>query len=662
MAELGHLVATRLAQYANTGQGTLFVLAGLGGISCGFFVALAGNFPWPIAISLISVSVVIWVIATVLLVSLSFLKWAPTIRRWRIPVAVMIVSASIAALARSTSLYIAQISSGNPSITWNVDYRYHLMHTQSLIYSEGTGSLLIASGIPISYHIGPAWVAASLYETLSLPIEFTSFALVPALSLIWLMIGLVTLLKYLGARTSVALIAIGIAVAGPFLWDNSFQRLQMSWGQEPLIGAIISENQGWYFGPNLMLNTFFALGVIGAALSLLLRSESPFFSGIAGIGVGVTLVLKPQYMIATVCLVFALIVLEVVARKHRNKKVVPLLVFSAGVGLSALLISQSSAWGRLSSGRQFTFVWGGEDMFALEYLVGFTGLFAIAALVIGGDGILRSIGMGTFTPQFRTELLLFFLAIGTLAIIGFFRFADVLIESSTLSLSVERDALQGVTLLLWVMLPLIVSWLGESFVGQKTLFLVVTVGIGLLGASLQFGQVVHNVTRPETGYEYVDASDVTKVLSGIERTGSLLLASDIADPTENYRRPGDAWHIVATTRVPFWFGGYRYELETNPEAQSRLAIARTFFGSQWSAWHNDFLMEKGITHVLISKRCEPVWFANLEKSNEIRESELWFLVEAKTLSLLPQGPVTSEDEVRLPEPLYGVSPCMGGDF
>ena len=44
-----------------------------------------------------------------------------------------------------------------------------------------------------------------------------------------------------------------------------------------------------------------------------------------------------------------------------------------------------------------------------------------------------------------------------------------------------------------------------------------------------------------------------------------------------------------------------------PDSIDRLKNMSVFFGSNWSEWHNSWLLKTGITHIISNDRCVPIW-------------------------------------------------------
>ena len=639
------------------------VVPAISGSLTGILVALAEMIPWSLSTMLISLFFLIWLVSTL---AFSGFAAATLLRRangWGFLLLLLGLAGTVTALLNSMSLYLAQLFSGNAYITWNVDYRYHLMHAQSLIAAEGPGSLLVASGIPINYHIGPAGIAASLKAGLNIPIELTSFSLVPAVSLISLLIGLTVLFVRLGIAESIAVGSIGITLAFPFLHRGGGDFTAVALQQGTFLGALFTDYTSWYFSPSLMLNSFFAFGILGSALTLLLTNQRFAPAILSGLAFGSVMATKPQVAILAPVILILIglsmrfghgFVRRSVLIAITTSTIVNLVTIMAFLGLGKSTMGLSGL--QISPSRNVS-----SDLF-LFHLGGPGGFVVLTALGIGLFRLFKHRRMWQ-SPQILTPSI-FSLGIGVTIIaavstLTFFRFNAP--SDDIGSASFTAAFLQGLPLITLLCAALIFAQVLSGHFGSKRLVRATLISLNLLGLLLQNTQMVKTVIEPERGYEFVDSFPVVAALEGLD-SKHLLIVSDLAEPAQNFLRPGDAHYIPAATGADFWIAAFRYELAANSEAQRRVRLAEKFFSTNWSAWHMDFLKETGVTHALISPRCHPVWFQpdDGKEDNGVLSAD-WVLLSLNDMKSIGAGGPERNNEFSPLEPAYGLSSCLNSD-
>ena len=78
---------------------------------------------------------------------------------------VAVIGIAVAVLV-STQLEIIRVLYNRPALTWNIDWRFHLHHAQAIARHGGLERALHYAGIPVDYHVGPAWLAAATQRVL----------------------------------------------------------------------------------------------------------------------------------------------------------------------------------------------------------------------------------------------------------------------------------------------------------------------------------------------------------------------------------------------------------------------------------------------------------------------------------------------------------------
>jgi hypothetical protein len=178
---------------------------------------------------------------------------------------------------------------------------------------------------------------------------------------------------------------------------------------------------------------------------------------------------------------------------------------------------------------------------------------------------------------------------------------------------------------------------------------------GLRAASL-----IPPLLDPSRGYEAAEDPGLRRALAAVPVEGTLLVSSDIADPAQDYSRPANGSLLPGYRGHSFFLSELRYIHWTRPDAPERLDALRAFFGASWSAWHDEWLASHGITHILVSDRCRPVWFNATDLPlRELARRGAWTALEVESDD---SSPATHADDLPPPwvdiKPAYGRSECL----
>jgi hypothetical protein len=185
---------------------------------------------------------------------------------------------------------------------------------------------------------------------------------------------------------------------------------------------------------------------------------------------------------------------------------------------------------------------------------------------------------------------------------------------------------------------------------------VIVAAVAML-ACVRAATLVWPLLEPAKGYEAIEETDLRRTLEEIPVERSLLISSDIADPADDHGRPANGSYLSAYRGHAYWLSELRYVHWTRPDAVHRLDMLQRFFGSQWSQWHYDWLYAHGITHVLVSDRCVPVWSgeAGLPLRKIARDGN-WTAFAVQDLRAPGAArPPTTWSELR---PTFGRSECL----
>jgi hypothetical protein len=115
------------------------------------------------------------------------------------------------------------------------------------------------------------------------------------------------------------------------------------------------------------------------------------------------------------------------------------------------------------------------------------------------------------------------------------------------------------------------------------------------------------LVEPWKGQEVADGHGVYQLLQEIPTSGTLLIASDIADPANDYERSARGFLLTGYGGHQFYLANLAYLQFRWPDAVQRLENLQAFFGTPWSPWHEELLRTSGITHVLVDDRCPAAW-------------------------------------------------------
>lgn len=561
-------------------------------------------------------------------------------------------SAGFTALFTATSPFWATLAPQYADVTWNVDYRFHLLHVRTILSADGMSDSLAISGQDVVYHTGPSWGVAALYSILSVPISASSFLLIPALSVISLAIGLSRLLETLGFRSRNArtgsLAALVIPTVGTS-WPGGIANPLR--GEPPLdtLSDLITSYSLWFLGPNLMLNSYFALGLIGAAFSMLTSLRTPHRSILLFI-VAVSLhYLKPQYSIAFLAVALVWVFTE--TRRARSTPLHASLMVSFVLSSLVVLLlsleygSQSFILSSASKPSFFFYAW--------QISWPFFGTVALAALIaFFGRSSTTYSRLHLSARQSTIMLALIALCHAAAIVAGTWYFWPAIdLETSTSGL------VQGLRFTSLVLSAALVAYSSQWL--KKPIRVALGAG-AVLSMLILTSQAAFSIVVPSMGYEAWDNREIRRLLQDIPTEETLLLTSDMAEPSENYRRFANAHYLSIPFGHQFYLADIDYEARQHPKiVRERLESLRLFFETPFGEWHRSFLRNEQITHVFVSDRCPPVWWESISGDNQILPA----IVSTKELETVEFGatspsPTTDQANIQIVQK-YGIAPCLG---
>jgi hypothetical protein len=165
-----------------------------------------------------------------------------------------------------------------------------------------------------------------------------------------------------------------------------------------------------------------------------------------------------------------------------------------------------------------------------------------------------------------------------------------------------------------------------------------------------------------TGHEAVNAAETRELLRTVPPFGSVLIASDLADPAQGNKRAGRAFYLSNAYGHQFWLSQTVYGLDRIPETEWRRQSLERFFSEKWSSWHTDLLWDNGVSHVLISERCPSLWDpSHVPMLEHIATTASWSLWKVAPRSevwnfAIPEVEQT-HDNSRTAKPTFGRGAC-----
>jgi len=567
---------------------------------------------------------------------------------------VLAVAGIVATVLASTHLEIIRVLYNRPALTWNIDWRFHVNHAQAIARYGGLERALDYAGAAVDYHVGPAWLAGATERVLGRGIYAVSFGLVPLLCVLSTAFAGLYALHVHGIPYRLAAAAAAIALTLPGLGASPRDLYYVLAARD--VDVLTNVWAYW----SLMLNAGFGIAVGTASLVLMLdRRSRDWQIVLASVGLASLVELKPQFF-AGIGLVAGLVGIAYLVSDRgltrRASRALAACVAALGLGLVLATLLPSSIYASFFAQPAWA---PGRTGYALtEPFTNATLLFVFAVAVwcaadlpnsgrrLIGTATVTYIGMAAF-PGLGAARVLVLLGLVLSSWLILRRSAPDAIRAYRLPVTIAAGMATLIALFYLVSFPvradvvaraqLLVEPTFSTHGGQRDLaqsliplqLLLVTSAVGLLALRVAHGTpgwqrvfcaagalsvlsllalVAFHFARPERGHETAEDLGLLQTLQQVPRDRELLIASDLADPAENYRRPLRAFLLTAYRGHAFYVANLRYVHFIRPDAQRRLAELRAFFGSPWSQWHEEWLRRKGVGYVLVSDRCLPVWY------------------------------------------------------
>ena len=557
------------------------------------------------------------------------------------------------AVIATTELGVLRVFGDRPALTWNVDWRYALNHAQAIARTGGLESALDYAGAPIEYHVGPAWLAGAADRVLGGGLDVVLFGLVPLLCALTWAVASVHLLRSMGVGAQTAVGATGMVMALPGIGYT----LPLT-GYCLVLGSCRTSPVIWTFSHEMVLNTFQALAVGLAALALLFDRESraagAFF---AAAGLAAIATIKPQSFLGFGALAGVAGIAFLAGIRGFTPRTPRVVAAAIGGGVlgAALLFALPHVDGRFA---RPVFAPGATEFPFNEDRLVPTAL-AILALIFARRFLREHERLRSFL--YTTAAVLFPLA-AFWAVVAFPVRPDVLermleVGADTAQRADFAQSLQPLRLVLALAattaligsVPLLVP--KRARIARGIAWAVTLSPIFFIGFAAR---------APLRAYEADEDVGLLGVLEQLPEGTGLLIASDLADAAEDYRRPLRGFALTAYTGRPFYVSNLQYGHHAHADAAARMQALRAFFGSAWSPWHSSWLAESGISGILVSTRCLPAWYGRPGVPlRMVARNGRW-----TALVPTPMGP-SSRSEAPAPEwremtPAYGRSDCLTG--
>ena len=565
-------------------------------------------------------------------------------------------------LFHETLLGLLRLADRHADLVFNIDHRYLLMHAWSMIRNEGAGEALSMVGTPIAYHSGPAWFAAAMGSTLGTGPDAWLFLWFPVAAVLTIAVAMFTLIRGLTTGTIPAL--VGMAVAFAPVWDHiSVAETRAVASTFVNVGpvAALSATSGLLFEVNqtMMLNSLLGFAIVVTALAFFVARQTP--SAFVGANVVVILssVAKPQYAISGSILLFGLGIALRRGLVPRPLVGLPVVSTFAAVGLSDLAVGGSSLAGVRSTGWTIAIPddWSAVDPFLPSE---FRFVLVVLGLAFGAVVILRG-GARDFERQA--------VVVGGMGILGLSAYWTLLHFVVAAGGDPVRiwawNAMQAASPVLTVSLAIVAAMV-YAVVRRVSRPAVVILALAIVASVTASGHEIVRVVRdPHAGHEAVDAPYVRDLLSDVNPSNAIILASDLSDPAQGHRRSGRAFYLSNAFGHQFWLTQTGYGHEQLAETTRRVQALNRFFDTEWSEWHADLLEGEGVTHVAVNDRCPATWKPDdVPMLTEVAATASWRLFEVAPPSSLwresfeqvPQAAVVAGADVAT-QPLFGRAAC-----
>lgn len=514
----------------------------------------------------------------------------------------------------ATELTFVRMSERYKGILWQVDWRHALGHSYSFSRYPSNSNSLAYDGYEVNYHAAASLLAGHFMKVFCIDAFYVLFLVIPIFTLISVLLFARTLGRFFNLDPMLAYVLSMIAITIPV-----FQIKFFSTGEfRNLFTNVAFDNE-------VMINSYLAIAVCFSALILffstndlavrLLSSTIPMFALMS---------LKPQFIPILGIVVYVLNSRFTITEFTVTLRVNLVVLSSALLALALAFLKKSS--GHLS----FEFSVNAYNMYARQgfALPALTFLSFASAIIVF---TMQRKAQISRTIKWIVNLICCYFFIRTISAFVIFRNPSIerlpsSIAGNIKSSGVDLDLEQGFVLLNFVLVFTLLIQCAFYFQHKKFLLSILVFFLIAIN-SYKFLNYAEQFSKPLTrGFEAIDNRELDSLLGKLE-SDSLLLVNDIADPTMDFNYSGRGNYLLVNDRVKFYFANLWPEWQA-PDFTYRYSRVKRFFGTPVSSFHEEFLHNSGVTHILLSKRCLPPWGIEPEKA-EITSN--FYLFEASEI-------------------------------
>jgi len=529
---------------------------------------------------------VCWVIGTIYWLAAkasNLTSFTPAIR-------LLAVTAFVFATVRLAALGLVKYLLNRPALFWNIDWRYHATHSQTISRFGNLSDSLDYAGVPTTYHAGPAWFSGGLERLIGLNPDLTLFVFFPIIALPAMGYWLYRLFRTFGFPSASSLMIVSVLI-------NFVKVPRFIFNPDPLKAG------SFLISPSTMLNSLLGLVFVFAGLSLVFSRRSTMRSvALGSMLVGISSCSKPQYALLGAALVPVLLILRMVREGGGWRRASAFVGFTCLVPVVMMAASPraSSVDSAISIGFPLWEHFSPEVGFFVRALV----LMSILGYVTSDD-VVRQVGKSAI----MLSIVVFCLGI----IVTATRYTEGVIE--------ERNAVEIGYSTGGIWYSGLNQWFTPfAFIASGTMLGIfarvvcvkeITILKGLVASALVLcAPVTFLPIIDPTGssaYEWVEDRSLYRLMEDQAVEDGLWLSNDLADPAENFRRRLNALHLTSAFPAQFYVSNLRYERYREPDAGNRLLATKRFYLTEWSDWHSAFLVANEIRFALVHQRCKVEW-------------------------------------------------------
>jgi hypothetical protein len=627
----------------------------------GVLVAAAPLVPAPARMPALALALLAWTLALAAGAARALQHAVRALRSHatRAPTIVACVGALVV-LASAAQTMLVRWLHERPGFTWMIDWRWAIGHARGIARYGNVDRALDYADAPVSYHVGPAWLAGAAEQAWRGSVEPVLLGLVPVACAVAMLLAGTRLVRRLGLTAPWAATVVVTALALPAPGATPFEALAL------LLGQLTAPSTWPFLAADLMLNSFLALAVGLSACALLLDdAASRRRRALGALALAALVALKPQFFVGF-GLVVGLVALRRAAARDARLLVTALGALALGVAAMALLPGDPRGMGAPG--------WRPDAWRALVLAVASpVVLLALVALVRDPRRAARRAPVPRRARELLTGALVALVAlvaafhaldfplrpeiVARAQALGLVDYAGTGAYAANAEESNLRQSLEPALLLVALgALAVVAARLGAR--GRAAACV-----LALLVVLTPVHLLVRGLVAPMSLNAAADARDLAAALTHVPVGAELVIANDLADPADDFRRALRAPLLTATAGHQFLAANLRYVHHVREGAPARLQALRTFFGAPWSPWHAWWLARTGVTHVLVHERCPPPWMPPTDATDASDAARAPLPVLARgawTVLAVPHTSAGAQSAVAPPAPAFtDVPPRFG---